>query len=67
MKAIDIITDLKFDNPNDILNYFEKYKIPFKIDPDTKKHIYAVNPETQRSLTYEVNETKNGIMYLTKV
>lgn len=67
MKAIDTITNLKFDSPNDILNYFEKHKIPFKIDPETKKHIYAINPETRRSLAYEVNETKNGTMYLTKV
>ena len=61
MKALDTITNLKFDSPNDIL------KIPFKVDPETKKHIYAVNPATRRSLAYEVNETKNGTMYLTKI
>ena len=29
MKALDTITNLKFDSPNDILNYFEKNQIPF--------------------------------------
>ena len=64
MKALDTITSLKFDSPNDILNYFEKHKIPFKVDPETKKHIYAVNPETRPSLSNEVikrrNKTKLG-------
>ena len=31
MKALDTITNLKFDSPNDILNYFEKHKIPLAL------------------------------------
>lgn len=65
MKAIDIITDMKFNDPADILNYFKNHNIPIKVDPDTKKHIYAVNPETKRSITYEVREA-DGLLYLTK-
>ena len=67
MKALDTITNLKFDSPNDILNYFEKHKIPFKVDPDTKDRIYVLNPETNRSYTYLVEEDKNKRLYLKKI
>lgn len=65
MKAIDTVTNMKFSDPADILTYFKNHNIPIKVDPDTKKHIYAVNPETKRSITYEVREA-GGLLYLTK-
>lgn len=66
MTAFQILTDLKFETPNQLLNYFTYHKIPFKVDPDTKDRIYALNPNTHRSYTFFVKENNNKLLYLEK-
>ena len=67
MKAIDTITNLKFNDPADILNYFKAHHLTHAVDPDTKDRIYVLNPETNRSYTYLVEEDKNKRLYLKKI
>ena len=67
MKAFDTLTLQKFENPIQILDYFKNNKITCKVDPDTKDRIYVLNPETNRSYTYLVEEDKNKRLYLKKI
>ena len=67
MKVLDTITNLKFDSPNDILNYFKAHHLTHAVDPDTKDRIYVLNSETNRSYTYLVEEDKNKRLYLKKI
>ena len=67
MKAFDALTVQKFENPEQLLNYFKNHKIVCRVDPDTKDRIYAVNPTTNRSYTFLVEEDKNKRLYLKKI
>lgn len=67
MKALDTVTTMKFNNPVDILNYFKAHNLTHAADPDTKDRIYVLNPETNRSYTYLVEEDKNKRLYLKKI
>ena len=67
MKALDTVTTMKFNDPADILNYFKAHHLTHAVDPETKKHIYVLNPETNRSYTYLVEEDKNKRLYLKKI
>ena len=67
MKALDVVTTMKFDDPVDILNYFKAHNLTHIVDPDTKDRIYVLNPETNRSYTYLVKEDKNKQLYLEKI
>ena len=67
MKAFDTLTLQKFENPNQILDYFKNNKITCKVDPDTKDRIYVLNSETNRSYTYLVEEDKEKRLYLKKI
>lgn len=67
MKALDTVTTMKFNDPADILNYFKAHNLTHAVDPDTKDRIYVLNPETNRSYTYLVEEDKNKRLYLKKI
>lgn len=67
MKAFDALTTQKFENPEQLLNYFKNHKIVCRVDPDTKDRIYALNPTTNRSYTFLVKENKDRWLYLTKI
>lgn len=68
MKAFDILTAQKFEDPIQLLNYFKNNKITCKVDPDTKDRIYALNPDSNRSYTFLVKETVDKkYLYLTKI
>ena len=67
MKALDTVTTMKFNDPADILNYFKAHSLTHAVDPDTKDRIYVLNPETNRSYTYLVEEDKNKRLYLKKI
>lgn len=67
MKAFDTLTSQKFENPAQLLNYFKNHKIVCRVDPDTKDRVYAINPSTNRSYTYLVQEDKERRLYLTKI
>ena len=67
MKALDNVTTMKFNDPVDILNYFKTHNLTHAVDPDTKDRIYVLNPETNRSYTYLVEEDKNKRLYLKKI
>ena len=67
MKALDALKTMKFNDPTEILNYFKVRKITHAVDPDTKDRIYVLNPETNRSYTYLVEEDKNKQLYLKKI
>lgn len=67
MKAFDTLTAQKFEDPIQLLNYFKNNKITYKVDPDTKDRIYALNPTTNRSYTFLVKEDKNKQLYLKKI
>ena len=67
MKAFDALTTQKFENPTQLLNYFKNHKIVCRVDPDTKDRIYALNPTTNRSYTFLVEEDKNKRLYLKKI
>lgn len=66
MKMFDILKEMTFEDPNKILDYFKNNKIVFKVDCDTKDRLYALNPETKRSVTYLVKENEHGWLYLEK-
>ena len=68
MKAFDTLTAQKFEDPNQLLNYFKSNKIVCKVDPDTKDRIYALNPDSNRSYTFLVKEAADKkYLYLTKI
>lgn len=67
MKAFDALTTQKFENSEQLLNYFKNHKIVCRVDPDTKDRIYALNPTTNRSYTFLVEEDKNKRLYLKKI
>lgn len=67
MKALDVVTTMKFDDPVDILNYFKANNLTHIVDPDTKDRIYVLNSETNRSYTYLVEEDKDKRLYLKKI
>lgn len=67
MKAFDTLTSQKFENPTQLLDYFKNHKIVCRVDPDTKDRVYAINPSTNRSYTYLVQEDKERRLYLTKI
>ena len=67
MKALDVVTTMKFDDPVDILNYFKAHNLTHIVDPDTKDRIYVLNSETNRSYTYLVEEDKDKRLYLKKI
>ena len=67
MKALDALKTMKFNNPAEILNYFKVRKITHAIDRETKDRIYVLNPETNRSYTFLVEEDKNKRLYLKKI
>lgn len=61
------ITLKKFPTPNAILDYFTASNIVFRVDPDTKDRIYALNPDTRRSYTFLVKDTADGYLKLEKM
>ena len=67
MKAFDTLTTQRFEDPTQLLNYFENNQIIFKVDPDTKDRIYVINPDSKRSYVYLAQEDKNKQLYLSKI
>lgn len=61
------ITLKKFSTPNAILDYFNAEGVVFRVDPDTKDRIYAINPDTRRSYTFLVKDTADGYLKLEKI
>lgn len=63
-----ILTDLKFDNQTQLVDFLNKHFI-WKADKETES-IFVVdqsNPERQRSREYKVKETKSGYLYLSEI